>query len=161
VVTSNPLNPVLDGTVQVGGRPTAIAITDTGTGNNTVFVTDIFAELNPDFKDPTFDGNGEARDLGKRGVLHAFPAGNSSPPITKITLPPIPVPGLSANPVMHNTFCTPPPPPQSTIFCPSPDLPASAPENTNNPQGVFPNHLLSALIRGNRLFLPNIGAQPE
>jgi len=26
---------------------------------------------------------------------------------------------------------------------------------------VFPNQLLSALIRGNRLFLPNIGAQPE
>ena len=31
----------------------------------------------------------------------------------------------------------------------------------NNPQGVFPNQLLSALIRGNRLYLPNIGAQPE
>ena len=30
-----------------------------------------------------------------------------------------------------------------------------------NPQGVFPNQLLSALIRGNRLYLPNIGAQPE
>jgi mono/diheme cytochrome c family protein len=26
---------------------------------------------------------------------------------------------------------------------------------------VFPNQLLSALIRGNRLYLPNIGAQPE
>ena len=26
---------------------------------------------------------------------------------------------------------------------------------------MFPNQLLSALIRGNRLFLPNIGAQPE
>src|SRR5262249_27004895 len=30
-----------------------------------------------------------------------------------------------------------------------------------NPQGVFPNQLLSALIRGDRLYLPNIGAQPE
>lgn len=30
-----------------------------------------------------------------------------------------------------------------------------------NPQGVFPNLLTSALIRGNRLYLPNIGSQPE
>ena len=67
IVTINPLSPILDGTVQVGGRPWAIAITDKGTGNisdDTVFVTDAFAELNPDFSDPVFDGNGEARDLG-------------------------------------------------------------------------------------------------
>ena len=30
-----------------------------------------------------------------------------------------------------------------------------------NPQGVFPNQLTSALIRGERLYLPNIGSQPE
>src|SRR6185369_6790098 len=41
-----------------------------------------------------------------------------------------------------------------------PDDPAD-PANTNNSQGVFPNQLLSALIRGDRLYLPNIGAQPE
>ena len=40
-------------------------------------------------------------------------------------------------------------------------MPATDPANTNNPQGVFPNQLLSAVIRGNRLYLPNIGAQPE
>src|SRR5262245_25871031 len=62
---------------------------------------------------------------------------------------------------MPNNFCNTVPPAQSSIFCPRPDLPASDPANTNNPQGVFPNQLLSALIRGNRLFLPNIGAQPE
>jgi YVTN family beta-propeller protein len=74
------------GAVQVGGRPLALAITDKGTGNisdDTVFVTEIFAELNPDFHDPVFDGNGEARDLGKQGVVHAFPAGNGNPPIPK------------------------------------------------------------------------------
>ena len=61
------------GTVQVGGRPFALAITDTGyISGDTVFVTDAFAELNPDFVDPVFDGNGEARDLGKQGVVHAF-----------------------------------------------------------------------------------------
>src|SRR5438128_3539452 len=90
IPSGNPLNPILDGAVQVGRNPTAIAITDQGPGNiTTVFVTQIFAELNPDFKDPKFDGNGEARDLGKQGVVHAFPAGNANPPITKITLKPL------------------------------------------------------------------------
>jgi DNA-binding beta-propeller fold protein YncE len=163
IVTSNPLNPILDGAVQVGRNPTAIAITDRGTGNisdDTVFVTQIFAELNPDFHDPIFDGNGEARDLGKRGVVHAFPAGNANPPITKITLSPLSNSGFNAN---RAAFCpkAAPPQPQSLIFCPDPTLPGTDPVNTNNPQGVFPNQLLSALIRDNRLYLPNIGAQPE
>ena len=90
----------LSGPCNVGRNPTAIAITDKGTGNisdDTVFVTQIFAELNPDFKDPTFDGNGEARDLGKQGVVHAFPAGNANPPITKITLSPLADSGFTAN----------------------------------------------------------------
>jgi YVTN family beta-propeller protein len=54
IVTSNPLKPIPDGAVQVGGRPWAIAITDKGTGNisdDIVFVTEVFAELNPDFSD--------------------------------------------------------------------------------------------------------------
>ena len=162
LVTSNPLNPILDGAVQVGGRPTAIAITDQGPGNiTTVFVTQIFAELNPDFKDPTFDGNGEARDLGKQGVVLAFPAGNANPPITKITLKPLANSGFTANRVAPNNFCNTVPPAQSNIFCPRPDLPATDPANTNNIQGVFPNQLLSAVIRDDRLYLPNIGAQPE
>jgi len=145
--------------VQVGGRPWAIAITDTGPGNDTVFVTDAFAELNPDFVDPVFDGNGEARDLGKQGVVHAFPAGNGNPPITKITLKPLADSGFDANRVTPNNFCG--AAAQSLIFCPRPDLPANDPANTMNPQGVFPNQLTSALIRGNRLYLPNIGSQPE
>jgi len=152
------------GAVQVGGRPLTLAITDKGTGNisdDTVFVTEIFAELNPDFSDPNFDGNGEARDLGKQGVVHAFPAGNANPPITKITLKPLADSGFTANRFMPNNFCNTVPPAQSSIFCPRPDLPASDPANTMNPQGVFPNQLLSALIRGNRLYLPNIGSQPE
>src|SRR5215470_2008401 len=52
IPSGNPLNPILDGSVQVGRNPTAIAITDQGPGNSTtVFVTQIFAELNPEFKD--------------------------------------------------------------------------------------------------------------
>jgi YVTN family beta-propeller protein len=151
------------GVVQVGGRPLALAITDKGTGNisdDTVFVTEIFAELNPDFHDPVFDGNGEARDLGKQGRVHAFPAGNGNPPITEITLKPLADSGFNANRVTPNNFCNTVPPAQSNIFCPNPDDPTD-PINTNNPQGVFPNQLLSALVRGNRLYLPNIGSQPE
>src|SRR5262249_57918305 len=106
-VTSNPLNPILDGSVQVGRNPTAIAITDQGPGNiTTVFVTQIFAELNPDFSDPMFDGNGEARDLGKQGDVQAFPAGNSNPPITKIILKPLADSGFTANRVSPNNYCT-------------------------------------------------------
>jgi YVTN family beta-propeller protein len=146
---------LLVGKVNVGRNPTALAITNNGDANDadeTVFVTQIFAELNPNFVDPVFNGNGENRDLGKQGVIQAFPAGSGSPPITKITLAPIENSGFNANRTSPNNFCG--PAAHSQIFCPSVD-PA------NNPQGVFPNQLLSALIRGNRLYLPNIGAQPE
>src|SRR5262245_52202692 len=161
VASGDPRILIPDGSVQVGRNPTAIAITDQGPGNiTTVFVTQIFAELNPDFKDPTFDGNGEARDLGKQGVVLAFPAGNANPPITKITLKPLADSGFTANRVTPNNFCNTVPPAQSNIFCPDPDNLAN-PINTNDPQGVFPNQLLSALIRDDRLYLPNIGAQPE
>jgi YVTN family beta-propeller protein len=163
IPSANPLEPALYGSVPVGRNPTAIAITDRGTrkiSDDTVFVTQIFAELNPDFKDPTFDGNGEARDLGKQGVVHAFPAGNANPPITKITLKPLADSGFSANRVLPNNFCNTVPPAQSNIFCPNPEDPAD-PANTNNPQGVFPNQLLSAVIRGNLLYVTAIGPQPE
>ena len=155
--TSQPLKPIVTpSAVPVGTRPWAIAITD-----NTVFVTDALAELNPDFSDPSFDGNGEARDLGKQGAVYAFPTGNSNPPVTKITLKPLADSGFNANRTSPNNFCNTVPPAQSNIFCPRPDLPANDPANTNNPQGVFPNQLTSGLIRGNRLYLPNIGSQPE
>jgi len=161
--TGNPLNPIPVGAVPVGRNPTALAITNNGDDNDadeTVFVTQIFAELNPDFVDSMFDGNGEGRDLGKQGVVQAFPAGNANPPITNITLKPLADSGFTAT---RFAFCPDRAgaPPHSNIFCPDPDLPANDPVNTNNPQGVFPNQLLSALIRGNRLYLPNIGSQPE
>jgi YVTN family beta-propeller protein len=160
--TSHPLRPVVTANkVQVGGRPWAVAITDKGTGkisDDTVFVTEVFAELNPDFSDPVFDGNGEARDRGKQGVVHAFPAGNAKPTITKITLKPLANSGFNANRIMPNNFCG--AAAHSLIFCPDPNN-INDPINTNDPQAVFPNQLTSGLIRGNRLYLPNIGSQPE
>jgi YVTN family beta-propeller protein len=154
--TGNPLKPIPVGAVQVGRNPTALAITNNGDTNDadeTVFVTQIFAELNPDFADPIFNGNGEGRDLGKQGVVQAFRAGNAKPPIAKIPLKPLADSGFNANRVAPFNFCG--AAAHSKIFCPTVGDPA------NNPQGVFPNQLLSALIRSNRLFLPNIGAQPE
>jgi YVTN family beta-propeller protein len=161
VPSGDPLNPIVNGAVNLGGNPTAIAITDRGPGNGTtVFVTQFFAELNPDFHDPVFDGNGEGRDLGKQGVIYAFPAGNANPTITKVVLKPLADSGFSANRVSPNNFCNTVPPAQSNIYCPDP-INLTDPKNTSDPQGVFPNQLLSAVIRGNRLYLPNIGAQPE
>jgi YVTN family beta-propeller protein len=164
--TSRPLRPVFGGTkVQVGGRPWAIAITDKGTGDisdDTVFVTDAFAQLNPDFcnpNDPVDRQKCEARDLGKQGVVHAFQAGNGNPQITDIPLKPIDS-GFTANRISPNNFCGTIPPAHSNIFCPDPGNIAN-PINMADPQSVFPNQLTSALIRGNRLYLPNIGSQPE
>ena len=59
---------------------------------------------------------------------------------------------------MPNNFCG--AAAHSLIFCPDPGDIAN-PINMADPQGVFPNQLTSALIRGNRLYLPNIGTQPE
>jgi YVTN family beta-propeller protein len=150
------------GKVAVGRNPTAIAITNNGDDSDadeTVFVTQIFAELDPDFHDP-FDVGGEMRDLGKRGVVHAFPAGSANPPITKITLSPIAQSGFFAS---RANFCPSGHPAHQAnqVFCPDPTLPATDPVNLNVPQGMFPNQLLSALIRGNRLYLPNVAAMPE
>src|SRR5215831_3773299 len=143
------------GTVTVGGNPTAIAVTNDHDGadqDERVFVTEFFAELIP-------DGPGEMRDLGKQGVVHTFPVSNPGA-ITKITLSPLADSGFTSN---RSNFCASAHPAHAAnpIFCPRPDLSAGAPENASAPQGVYPNQLLSALVRGNRVFLPNIGAQPE
>jgi YVTN family beta-propeller protein len=147
------LGPLGD-TVRVGGNPMAIAITNDGDADEldeTIFITQFFAELIP-------NGPGEARDLGKRGIVTAFPIPTLVP--TRITLSPLSDSGFGAS---RTNFCpgTHPAHIATPILCPRPDLPATDPANANNPQGVFPNQLMSALIRGDRLFLPNVGAQPE
>src|SRR6516225_596230 len=75
--------------------------------------------------------------------------------------PPSPIPALTRTGFRQIIFAGPvTPAPHSLIFCPDPDD-INDPINTADPQGVFPNQLTSGLIRGNRLYLPNIGAQPE
>jgi YVTN family beta-propeller protein len=78
--------------VAVGRNPTALAITNNGDDNDadeTVFVTEIFAELIP-------YGPGEGRDLGKQGVVYGFVVGNPSA-VTKITLSPLNDSGFTAS----------------------------------------------------------------
>jgi YVTN family beta-propeller protein len=153
-VIHTPTHAYLGPILRVGGNPMAIAITndfDADELDETIFITEFFAELIP-------NGPGEARDLGKRGVVTAIPIPMLVP--ERITLSPLNDSGFRAS---RTNFCpkAAPPQPHSLIFCPNPSLPGTDPVNANNPQGVYPNQLLSSLIRGDRLFLPNIGAQPE
>ncbi|MGH8582609.1 MAG: beta-propeller fold lactonase family protein [Gammaproteobacteria bacterium] len=141
-------------TVNVGGNPFAIAVTD-GPGNNErVFVTDFYARLRPG------PAGREGFDDGKQGIVRSFRV-DAPNNIVTTTLAPLADSGFTAN---RAAFCngTANPDPVNQTFCP--DLTAVSPADPDvaqDPQGVFPNQFFSAVIRGNRLYLPNIGAQPE
>jgi hypothetical protein len=104
-----------------------------------------------------FNLGGEVRDLGKRGVVQAFPAGNGNPPITKITLSRSPIPAFS---------------PAARTSARAPTLPTSlsrstaqtrtyrplTPSTRTTSRGCSQNQLLSAVIRGNRLYVTVIGS---
>jgi YVTN family beta-propeller protein len=145
------------GLVTVGGNPTAVAITNNGDADDRderVFITQFFAERIP-------GGAGEGFDTGKRGVVHTFPVADPSA-VSRITLSPLADSGFTAD---RSSFCPQTNPnlhrPDVALFCPDVTAPAGSPVLTQDPQGAFPNQLLAALIRGNLLFLPNIGAAPE
>src|SRR6185295_14170997 len=136
-------------------RAAAIAITNDGDADDndeTVFATQFYAEVIP-------GGPGEGFDDGKRGVVFAFPVGDPTS-VTKIVLSPLENSGFTATRV---NFCTKlNPSAVNDTYCPDTDI--TDPANTvitENPQAVFPNQLQSALICGSRLYVPNIGAQPE
>jgi YVTN family beta-propeller protein len=147
-------------TVQVDGNPGAIAITNNGDADDTdetVFVTQFYAELIP-------NGPGEGHDLGKQGIVRAFSVADPSN-VATITLAPLANSSFTAD---RTNFCPQSRlvngvlvPPVNNTFCPDLNAPAGSTTITQAPQGVYPNQLQSALIRGTRLFLPNIGAQPE
>ena len=141
-------------TIPVSGNPTAIAITNDGDADDAdeqVFVTQFFAELIP-------DGPGEGFDDGKQGVVYSFPTADPSA-MSRITLSPLANVGFTAD---RTAFCA-----QSNanvhsnIFCPDTEGAPDSASITSDPQGAFPNQLHDALIRGDRLYLPNIGAGPE
>ncbi len=143
------------GTVNVGGNPTAIAITNDLDGDDsdeTVFVTDFFSQL--------IAGKQEPFDDARQGIVHAFPSGALAP-MTTITLSPLANAGFTAD---RSKFCnaTTDPDPHSEAYCPDPTITsATDPKIAMDPQGAFPNLLGSAVIRGTTLYLPNVGAAPE
>lgn len=145
----------ISGTVNVGGNPMAIAITNDGDADDTdetVFVTQFFAALIP-------EGPGEGFDDGKQGIVRSFSVATPDT-VTTTTLTPLAASGFTAD---RSAFC-----PQSTtvtlhnpIFCPDVEAAPNSETITRDPQGVFPNQLYGALIRNGRLYIPNIGAAPE
>ena len=120
------------------------------TSDEKVFVTQFYAELRP--------GSSEGFNDGKQGIVHAFSVNNPGL-ISPIVLSPLDNSGFTANrtnlckKLNANTIFD--------TFCPDPAATVANATITNNPQGVFPNQFFSALIRGDRLYLPNIGASPE
>ena len=140
----------------VGLNPVALAITNDGDGDDddeTVFVTRLFGK-------PDKGINSEVNDLGRAGFVYSFRVGDVTPTRADIRLSPLADSGFT---ISRSAFC-----PQfngalqNTIFCP--DTTIGDPANpiiAAVKQGVFPNQLTSALIRGRSLYLPNIGASPE
>lgn len=106
-------------TINLGGNPTAIAITNDDDAQDTdeqVFVTDFFSR--PRFQNVRLS---EANDVGKQGVVWSFRVGTATP-ITTIPLLPLANSGFTAN---RSQFCpqsfVPPAPGQtlhSEFFCP-------------------------------------------
>jgi YVTN family beta-propeller protein len=136
-------------TVNVGGNPAALAISD----GNRVFVSQHFARAIP-------GGKGEGFDDGKEGIVQSFLVNNPGQ-VDTTRLAPLADSGFTANRAAHCNLTANPDPVKQT-FCPNTSL-----ADPNNPiiakdvQAVFPNQLGNGVICGGRLYIPNIGAQPE
>ncbi|NOT56720.1 MAG: beta-propeller fold lactonase family protein, partial [Deltaproteobacteria bacterium] len=147
----NPATRTLVNIVGVGGNPGAIAISETVPAR--VFVTRFFAQLRA-------GGPGEGFDDGKVGFVASF-AANTTTPVTFTPLSHLVNSGFTANRKAHCNLTSDPDPVKQT-FCPNTTI--ADPNNpiiAQDPQSVFPNQFGSALICGGKLYLPNIGAQPE
>src|SRR5262245_57410559 len=142
---------VIGDPIIVGGNPFAIAI-----DGDRVFVTLFYARLIP--------GKVEGFDDAKEGVVKTFPLSNPGN-VQEITLPPLAKSGFTDD---RSNFCNNTRmmggmlvPPVNQTFCPDVNAGPGDPKITQDPQGVFPNQFYSALVCGGKLYLPNIGAQPE
>jgi YVTN family beta-propeller protein len=141
-------------TIDVGRNPWAVAVTNDGDkddADETVFVTQFFAELIP-------GGPGEPFDDGKQGVVQSFPVGALSP-VSRITLAPLANAGFAAD---RTAFCPDGNPNlHEPVYCPDVNADVTADAITKDPQGAFPNQLHALLVRGNQVMVPSIGAGPE
>ncbi len=139
-------------TIDIGGNPYAVTISndlDDEDNDETVFVTNFFGER--------VNNRQDGFDNAKQGVVHAIDLSGTRAP-RRVKVEPLTDSGFTASRV---AFCpqTAPLPDDlhSTVFCP--DTAAGA-ENDVVAQGVYPNQLHGALLRGDRLFIPTIGASP-
>jgi YVTN family beta-propeller protein len=169
--------------IKTGGNPYSIAITNDGDRNDRderVFVTRLFSELIDAARPDGFDDS-------KQGIVDSFSVGQAvdgNPQVAQLLLKPM-ASGFAAD---RRSYCLntrralqdagtikffnsgPATAPTDgaaqlaqTTFCP--DVNSSDASDTGTiaktPQKVYPNMLLSSLLRGSLLYVPNIGAQPE
>jgi YVTN family beta-propeller protein len=170
------------GHVHIGGNPYAVAITNDGDHSDLderVFVTELFGQL----IDPAHP---DGFDDSKQGVVAAFRVGDAvqgNAPITRLLLKPL-ASGFAAD---RRSFCL---NTRKALqdagtvtffnsgaagtgdgaallakdtFCPDTNSADATADGLigKNPQKVYPNMLFGALVRGSKLYVPNVGAQPE
>lgn len=171
-------------TVQVGGNPMAISISNDGDQDDrdeVVYVTLFFSELVDPVNRP--DGFNDA----KKGIVDYFNVGaaiDTQPAVAQLDVAPVANSGFTAD---RRQFClntrtilqdqgdqvffnagvnsdgNGAAALASAVFCPDTD---SVDASTGGAigkvvQGAYPNQLFSAVLRDQRLFLPNVGASPE
>lgn len=141
-------------TVTLAGNPTALAVTndgDTDDLDETVFVTQFFAEL-------VAGGPGETFDDGKQGIVLSFPVAGGA--LAKTALSPLANAGFTAD---RAPFCADfNANIHSEVYCPDVnETNAAADVIAKDPQGAFPNQLNAAVLRDGFLYVPSIAASPE
>jgi DNA-binding beta-propeller fold protein YncE len=179
-------NNTVVGRVSVGGNPYAVAVSNDGDRKDEderVYVTQLFGEIIDPARPDGFDD-------AKQGVIASFKVGDAvtnaaAAPVTRLLLEPMAsgfsadrrqfCPGTrdelqaTAQQVFFNsgpdksgngaaalakvTYC-----PDATLA--TRDITADGPI-AKNPQKVYPNMLFGALLRGQLLYVNNVGAQPE
>ena len=141
-------------TVQLAGNPTAIAVTNDGDRDDldeTVFVTQFFAEVIPGGPGVTFDD-------GDQGVVWSFSTAGGA--AQKITLSPLANAGFTADrsPFCANFNAN----LHSAIYCPDvEETDATADVIDSDPQGAYPNQLWSLVLRDGLLYVPSMAPSPE
>lgn len=177
-------------TVSVGGNPTAVAITndgDTDDTDETVVVTRFFSEVIDPVARPDGFNDSKAGKLASFNVGESiFNGPTPDLGLTILSINPLADSGFTAD---RRQFCqntrnilndsaevlffnsgvdgsnreAGTANLKSSIFCPdvnSTDATAAGPIGSD-PQGAYPNQLFGAIIRNDRVFVPNIGASPE
>jgi len=171
-------------TIEVGGNPQAIAISNDGDDDDFdeyVYVTRFFSEVIDPINRP--DGFNDAK-AGKVVYFNVESSLGVHPAVSVYSLSPLANAGFAAD---RRQFC------QNTrdilqledevtffnsgadgegdgaaalkneIFCPDPTSTDASPEGViaKTAQGAYTNNLFAMMLRNNTLYIPNVGASPE